>query len=312
MKFSRLRIFSLFISFSMGLFLFGGMFFYYNGFARSISFNGGIRLGIAAPSGISRDDIESAAKKAGYKDAQVRLVNARSNYYDLDLGPDVLDQIKAAQKGKGTEFLTDEIEQKLIPEIKGASSQNIISREIISASYGADLAGIAVNSFIITVLAIGVYLTYRFDFSFALGASLALLHDITLTVGFIGIMQIEPSIPVLAAVLTIVGYSINDTIVIFDRIRETVEDRAQATVGASMDLAITQTLSRTVITSALTLISVFALFLGGAESLRDFATIMIFGIMVGTYSSIFVASHFVQFYEEIRDRYFKRKISSGA
>ncbi|MDH5656743.1 MAG: protein translocase subunit SecF, partial [Spirochaetia bacterium] len=306
MKFSRFRTFFFIFSLFAVIALYGSFYNLYGGFARSISFNGGIRLGIIAPSGVDRAELEKAVIKAGFPETQIRLIDARSNYFDLDMGPDAIDQIKKTLEEKGNEFITLEIEKKLLPHIEGATEKNIVSREVISASYGADLTEIAIKSFVITVIVIGVYLTYQFDFSFALGASLALLHDILFTVGFIGIMQIEPSIPVLAAVLTIVGYSINDTIVIFDRIRETVDDRAQATAMATMDLAITQTLSRTIITSSLTLISVFALLLGGAESLKDFAIIMIFGIFIGTYSSIFIASHFVQFYEEIRDRYFSR------
>ncbi|MBI3394234.1 MAG: hypothetical protein HY042_00185 [Spirochaetia bacterium] len=104
----------------------------------------------------------------------------------------------------------------------------------------------------------------------------------------------------LAAILTIVGYSNNDTIVIFDRIRANVRDRAQSSLAETMDMAITQTLSRTIVTHLLTTLSVIALLLGGATSLEDFAKILIFGIVTGTYSSIFIASHYVQYYDQLR------------
>ena len=170
----------------------------------------------------------------------------------------------------------------------------------IAASDGENLSDTARNLLLGTIVVIGLYLTFRFDFPFALGASLALLHDVLMTIGFIGVFQLEPNIPLVAAVLTIIGYSINDTIVIFDRIRENVQDRQQATLGATVDLAITQTLSRTIITSILTFLSVLALLIGGVESLREFALVLGFGIVIGTYSSIFIASPMVQIYEQFR------------
>ncbi|MCB1168626.1 MAG: protein translocase subunit SecF, partial [Leptospiraceae bacterium] len=181
----------------------------------------------------------------------------------------------------------------------------VISKSAISASYGSELYKTAETSMIAAIVLIGLYLTFRFDFPFAVGASAALVHDLVLTIGFIGVMRIEPSVPVVAAVLTVLGYSINDTIVIFDRIRANIDDINQAAQPAIMDDAITQTLSRTILTSVLTLIAVVALIVGGATSLVDFAYIILFGIIVGTYSSIFVASHLVQVYTAFRKR-FKR------
>ena len=196
-----------------------------------------------------------------------------------------------------------EIERMLLESLPMIRAEGIVSREAISASYGGNLAVIAVWSLIVVIGVIGLYLSFRFEFPFAIGASLALVHDVILTVGFIGIMKIEPSIPVVAAVLTIIGYSINDTIVIFDRIRDQLAERKGGVMETTMDLAITQTLSRTIITSLSTLITVFALLTGGATSLFDFAQVLLFGILVGTYSSIFIASHFVQYYEKFREKF---------
>ena len=196
--------------------------------------------------------------------------------------------------------VVDLIEDKILAQMPAINSESIVAREAISASYGGNLAKVAVYSLLWVIVIIGIYLSLRFDFPYALGASLALLHDVIITVGFIGAVQVEPSIPVVAAVLTIVGYSINDTIVIFDRIRDSMEERTPAVIEPTMDLAITQTLSRTVITSLLTLIAVLAILFGGAESLYDFALVLTFGIVIGTYSSIFIASHFVQYYQTWR------------
>lgn len=325
MNFSKYRI--LFISLSLlGLVaLFGVTYGKYGGFASSITFDGGIRISILLPPGSGADDLKKAAEAAGFDRAQTRLSDLRSNKYDLELGPDVQESISeelrvnAAKRREQIEALratgqpipeelqeqpgvAEVIEARLLPKLN-INRESVVSRETIAASYGANLFWLAVKTLIYTIIAIGLYLTFRFDFPFALGASFALIHDLLITIGFIGAFQIEPSIPVLAAVLTILGYSINDTIVIFDRIRENVSDRQQATIGATVDLAITQTLSRTLITSLLTLLALVALLMSGAESLADFAVVIIFGILVGTYSSIFIASHFVQFYEELRGKW---------
>ncbi|MCB1315926.1 MAG: protein translocase subunit SecF, partial [Leptospiraceae bacterium] len=257
--------------------------------------------------------------------ATIRVTDIRQNIFDVELGPDVRDDIAdiikqefAANRARANEMkeqglevpeellrrptVSDYIEERLLP-LLGLDSGSVISRETIAASYGQNLQSLALQLFFGTVVAIGLYLTVRFDFPFAVGASMALVHDIVLTLAFIGIMQLEPSVPLVAAVLTIVGYSINDTIVIFDRIRENINDRQQATVEGTIDLAITQTLSRTIVSSILTLLSVLALMLGGESSLRDFAIVLLFGIIIGTYSSIFIATPVVQIYEQMRGRW---------
>lgn len=335
MRFSKFRLYFIFLSLFVGVSMFAYTYGVLGGFARSITFNGGIRISLTLPHGMDKETLEDYAKKAGFKDAQVRQTDVRQNLYDLELGPDVRDTMAEELKVKEQEYLKKReiqakeekkegkaqktegkredftvagvIENKLLESIPELTQANIVSRETISASYGNDLFDIAFWSFVWTVLVIGLYLSFRFDFPFAVGASLALVHDIIMTIGFIGVVQIEPSIPVVAGVLTIVGYSINDTIVIFDRIRDNVEHSNLHDIKEIMDISINQTLGRTIITSLLTLIAVVALLLGGADSLADFAWVILFGIVVGTYSSIFIASHFVQYYEEYLGRFYKSK-----
>jgi preprotein translocase subunit SecF len=133
---------------------------------------------------------------------------------------------------------------------------------------------------------------WRFEFKFSVGAILALLHDITITLGVFSIFEIEVSAPIIAAVLTIVGYSLNDTIVVYDRIRENLKlsKKNLADLAGTVNRSVNETLSRTVITSMTTLIVVFVLYLFGGEVLRSFAFALIVGIIIGTYSSIFIAS----------------------
>ena len=320
MKFSRYKNLFFLISILGIIALLGITFGYYGGFERSISFNGGIRLTIQLPKNMGKEDLLKAADKAGLPGASARVVDFKRNQYDLEFGPDVRDRFReevakfeAEQERrmaadptlkKESRSVPGEIEKLVLPQL-GLTEDSVISKSAISASYGSELYKTAETSMIAAIVLIGLYLTFRFDFPFAVGASAALVHDLVLTIGFIGVMRIEPSVPVVAAVLTVLGYSINDTIVIFDRIRANIDDINQAAQPAIMDDAITQTLSRTILTSVLTLIAVVALIVGGATSLVDFAYIILFGIIVGTYSSIFVASHLVQVYTAFRKR-FKR------
>ncbi|MBR30435.1 MAG: protein translocase subunit SecF [Spirochaetaceae bacterium] len=325
MKFSRFKNLFFVLSLIGIVALFAVTYGHFGGFERSISFNGGVRLTIQLPADMDRDDLLQAAEKAGLPGASARIVDAKRNQYDLEFGPDVRDKIKNqikefekkqdeqaeldAKEGreparKETRTVPGEIEKLILPELK-IGVESVISKAAISPSYGQELFETALWSLGWAIGLIGVYLTFRFDFPFALGASAALVHDLIFTLGFIGVMRIEPSVPVVAAVLTVLGYSINDTIVIFDRIRANIDDINQAAQPAIMDEAITQTMSRTILTSLLTLIAVVALIVGGATSLVDFAYIILFGILIGTYSSIFIASHLVQVYTGFRKKFRK-------
>lgn len=306
--FSKYRAITVFSSMALMVGLYVVTFGVYGGFEKSITFNGGIRISIVLPSDMNRDTLEKAALAIGIPSPTVKLTSAHNNQYDLEVGPTAKEALEK-QMLEGTNKKVDSgvgalVEERLLAHLK-LPARSVTARETMAASYGDELWGIATKSLLACIGLIGVYLALRFHFSFALGAALSLIHDVFLTIGFIGVARIEPSIPVVAAVLTIVGYSINDTIVIFDRIRKNAEDHAQMSSKVIMDAAMTQTLSRTLVTSILTLISMLSLLMGGAESLRDFAIVLIFGIIMGTYSSIFVAAHSVQYYEELVAR-FKR------
>jgi preprotein translocase subunit SecF len=279
-------------------------FFYYGGFEKSITFNGGIRITVMMPEGKTKNDVENQIKKAGFPKFTVRLVDVKENKYDIEFGPEVRDQLK--ERAKDQKTIAEELEQELLPFLE-IPPNNIISRDIISASYGFKLFETATMALIWTLILITIYVSFRFDFSFALGATIALLHDLIITIGFIGIARIEPSIPVVAAVLTLLGYSINDTIIIFDRIRSKIRDKIDLTNQSILDSAIVETFSRTIITSFLTMLSLIAIIISKAESLIDFSLILIFGIIIGTYSSIAIATPIMYYYEKFR---LKRAASS--
>ncbi|HSG29541.1 MAG TPA: protein translocase subunit SecF, partial [Candidatus Krumholzibacterium sp.] len=143
---------------------------------------------------------------------------------------------------------------------------------------------------IISMFGILVYISWRFEFKFAIGAIIALIHDVVITLGIFSLTGKEISLVVIAALLTIVGYSLNDTIVVFDRIRENFSLRRRETYDNMIDISINESLSRTIITSLTTLIVVLFLFFFGGEVIHDFAFALLVGVIVGTYSSIFVAS----------------------
>ncbi len=165
--------------------------------------------------------------------------------------------------------------------------------ETVGARVGADLKRRGILSVIFAIIGMLIYITWRFQFSFGLGAIVALAHDVLITLGAISIAGKEIDLVIIAALLTIVGYSVNDTIVVYDRIRENIRKRRRAPFPQVVNVSINETLSRTILTSFTTLIMVFALFVFGGGIIHDFAYVLLVGIITGTYSSIFVASPIV-------------------
>jgi SecD/SecF fusion protein len=158
------------------------------------------------------------------------------------------------------------------------------------------------------MLGILFYVTLRFEFSFALGALVALLHDVIITVGIFSLIGGELSLVMVGAILTIAGYSINDTIVVFDRIREGLKNGEGGTVQALMNTSINETLSRTILTGGTTLLSVGALYFLGGAVLRDFSFAILIGIIVGTYSSIYIAAPVVLWASKLRGKSVRREV----
>jgi preprotein translocase subunit SecF len=165
-----------------------------------------------------------------------------------------------------------------------------VNRELVSPTIGSDLTGKALWATVTALGGILAYIAFRFRFSFAVGAVVATFHDILVTVTFLTWFGYDLSLNVVAAILTIAGYSVNDTVVVFDRVRETQRLARKDGLEAVVNRAVNQTLSRTVITAGTTLLAVLALFLFGGEVLRGFAFTMIVGVIAGTYSTVFIAS----------------------
>ncbi|MBC8346861.1 MAG: protein translocase subunit SecF [Candidatus Marinimicrobia bacterium] len=177
-----------------------------------------------------------------------------------------------------------------VPESK---TDFILGKGTVSPKIGAELSGKAVMAIISALGLILLYISIRFEFRFALGAIAALSHDVIITLGMFSLLGFEISLPIIAAFLTIVGYSLNDTIVIFDRIRENVKASKREAYHTVVNHSINNSLSRTIITSLTTFFVVLVLWLFGGEVIHNFALAMIIGVIVGTYSSIYVASPIV-------------------
>ena len=169
----------------------------------------------------------------------------------------------------------------------------ILSIEKVGPKIGAELSGDAVMAIFSALALILLYISVRFEWKYAVGAIAALTHDVLVTLGIFSLLDYEVSLAVIAAFLTIVGYSLNDTIVIFDRVRENIKTMKKITLDEIINKSINQSLSRTIVTSLTTFFVVLVLFLAGGEVIHTFAFAMIVGVLVGTYSSIFIASPIV-------------------
>lgn len=187
-----------------------------------------------------------------------------------------------------------------IIEAVSQSSNNVelLSSEYVSAQVGEELTEQGGLAMIFALIMIMIYIVFRFQWKFSIGAVLALIHDVLITLGIFSFFQLTFDLAVLAAILAVVGYSLNDTIVIFDRIRENFRSMRRSETIEILNTSITQTISRTIITSSTTLMVLLALYFMGGQSLSGFSVALIIGVLIGTYSSIFVASTSV-FYLDI-------------
>lgn len=203
--------------------------------------------------------------------------------------------IKAEQTTESLQEVADSIQNTLISTFKDSGTVTIQRVEQVGPQVGKELKTQAVMAVIYAMIGILIYIAVRFEFIYGIGAIIALIHDIIITLGVIILSGVSFDLTVLAAVLTVVGYSLNDKIVIFDRIREKSRSEADRPLMQTMNMSINETLSRTILTSVSTMFAVISLFLFGGEVIHGFALTMFSGILIGTYSSIGIASSSVYF-----------------
>ena len=189
-----------------------------------------------------------------------------------------------------------ELESNLRTAIK--SEFQVRRVESVGPKIGKELQSDALSAILLSLLLILIYISFRFDRFYAYGSVVALIHDVLITMGVFSLLSIEIDLTIVAAFLTIVGYSLNDTIVVFDRIRENVIKHARESLDTIVNISLNSTLGRTIVTSLTTFVVVLSLFLFGGEVIKNFAFALIVGIIVGTYSSIYVASPVMMYFEK--------------
>lgn len=229
--------------------------------------------------------------KAGPAD----LAEIRRNLSTLELG-----DIQAQNFGNEEEVLIrverqpggDEAQEVVEKKVRAMFGDTVTYErvEVVGPRVSGELARAGAIAVFVALFAVLVYIWFRFEWQFALGAIAALVHDVLLTIGMFAIMRLEFNLSSIAAILTIVGYSLNDTVVVYDRIRENLRKFKKMPIADVLDNSVNQTLSRTTLTSVTTLLALIALYILGGEIIRSFTFAMIFGVIVGTYSSIFIAA----------------------
>ena len=266
----------------------------------------GLNFGIDFLGGTtSRTESSQPVDVAAYRDAVQDLGLGDisiTEVFDPTFGPDENVAQLRIQAQEGVES----IQQDTINAVEAALQEvdpSITFPQV--ESVGPEVSGELIQTAVLSVLAaIGAVLIYiwlRFEWQFALGAVAALVHDVTLTIGIFSLLQIKFDLAIIAALLTIVGYSLNDTVVVFDRVRENLRKFKKRPLEEVLSLSINETLSRTAMTSLTTLIALIALFVLGGDVIRGFVFAMIWGIVVGTYSSVFVASDILRMLGVKRD-----------
>lgn len=241
------------------------------------------------------DEIRQTLASAGIQDAIIQ----RYDREELNL---VMIRVER-QSGDAVEL--DATANRILDALREGIPDNTLveaSTEIVGPVVGETLRGQARNATLFALAAMLVYIGFRFEPIYGVGATIAVIHDVLLTVGLVSVFNYEISLNVIAAFLTLVGYSVNDTIVIFDRVRENRQLVRRASLAEIVNLSINQTLRRTVLTSGLTFVMVVALYIFGGEVLRGFAFVLVAGVVIGTYSSIAIASPIVLWWRAVRDK----------
>ena len=267
---------------------------YHQGPNWGVEFTGGTEIHIKLAKSLETNVLKEGLERSGFPSESVqRFGLPGDNEHLIQFAPDLatFDQIEDFQKSLEELFAESE-------DFQGASIQRI---DYIGPRVGKELITKALLSILIACVGILGYLVLRFEFGFAVGAVIALIHDTLITVGAISLADKEFTLAIVAALLTVIGYSVNDTIVIFDRIRENMGNFPEKSFRELVNDGISQTLSRTLLTAITVFIVLLPLFFLGGSVIHDFAFTLMVGVVIGTYSSIFVASAFVVYWRKRKE-----------
>ena len=235
------------------------------------------------------------------QDQTIDISSIRQSFKNMNLG-----DVNVKKFGNKTDFLIkfekkdekninfiNDIKNKLVLDIGNSFSFRRV--ENVGPKVSSELLKSGVIAILMSLSAMMIYIWLRFEWQFSLGAIFALIHDVVITLGFFSILNLEINLSIVAAVLTIVGYSMNDTVVIFDRVRENLKKYSSKKINEITNLSINETLSRTIITSLTTLLALVSIFIFGGEILKGFSFAMILGVIFGTYSSIYIANPILEY-----------------
>ena len=257
----------------------------HGGLKYGIDFDGGtlVQLKFKTPPAI--EDLRDGLKTIGLGDSTIQEFGSKNHIL-----------IRVEKSEEKLEEIGTKVKNSLIGKFQAGDI--LVERvEMVGPKVGKDLREKAILSIIYAIIGIVIYISWRFELQYAIAAIIALVHDVLVTMGAFSLVDKEFTLVIVAAFLTIIGYSLNDTIVVFDRIRENMRRKGKTSFADVINMSINQTLSRTILTSGTTLLVVVALFFRGGEIIHDFSFALIVGVVVGTYSSIFIASVFLVYWE---------------
>lgn len=292
------------------------------GLTFGIDFTGGTLVEVSYQDTVAIDDVRDTLISAGFNDAVVQYFGtAKDIMIRVPLKKDmkgalVSEKIMLSLHQKQGEFVTDtdpvSKEQKCsVNEQRQVCTVQMQRVEFVGPQVGDELASQGGLAMLYALFGILAYVAFRFEWRFAVGSVVALVHDVIITIGVFSVFQLEFTLTVLAALLAVIGYSLNDTIVVFDRIRENFRKMRKDTPETIMNLSINQTLPRTILTSLTTLLVLISLFIFGGDIIHNFSVALILGVIIGTYSSIYIASPAVLMLGVSRENLLKVKQEGG-
>ena len=267
---------------SVIIFILSIFFISFKGLNYGIDFKGGTLIELRVENNIDASSIRESLNSMDLGDINVKKFGKEGDYL-----------IKVEQKEKNNSNLIPEIKSKL----KDYLNTDVDFRRVenVGPKVSSELLESSIIAVSLALTAMLFYIWVRFEWQFSLGSIIALLHDVIITLGIFSVLSLEINLSIIAAVLTIVGYSMNDTVVIYDRIRENLSKYTKISISDISNLSINETLARTIITSVTTLLALISIYILGGEILRGFSFAMILGVIIGTYSSIFVAAPILKF-----------------
>jgi preprotein translocase subunit SecF len=261
------------------------------GFNYNIEFTGGTFVQVSFPSEPGIEAVRQTIEAAGFRGAQVARFGSATEYSVR------VQEAISAEGGSQADIISRRLQTALEQRFGSAPAPNIVRAEYVVPQVGSELKQKATTAILLSFLVTLVYLGFRFEWRFGVTAIIATAHDIVATLAFIGLLNLEVSLTVVAAILTVIGYSLNDTIIIFDRVRENIRKQRKETLTQVLNRSINETLPRSVLTHATTLAATVALLIFAGEIIRPFSWVMAFGVFTGTFSSLYVAPAVLLFIE---------------